>query len=43
MALIPALMLGLGGDPNYAEVARGVIIIVVVMIGGLLQIPRRAR
>jgi ribose transport system permease protein len=43
LALIPALMLGLGWDPNYAEVARGVIIIVVVMIGGLLQIPRRAR
>jgi ribose transport system permease protein len=43
LALIPALMLGLGWDPNYAEVARGIIIIVVVMIGGLLQIPRRAR
>ena len=43
LALIPALMLGLGWDPNYAEVARGVIIIVVVMIGGLLQIPRRSR
>jgi ribose transport system permease protein len=43
LALIPPLMLGLGWDPNYAEVARGVIIIVVVMIGGLLQIPRRSR
>jgi ribose transport system permease protein len=43
LALIPALMLGLGWDPNYAEVARGVIVIVVVMIGGLLQIPRRSR
>jgi ribose transport system permease protein len=43
LALIPALMLGLGWDPNYAEVARGVIIIVVVMIGGLVQIPRRSR
>jgi ribose transport system permease protein len=43
LSLIPALMLGLGWDPNYAEVARGVIIIVVVMIGGLLQIPRRSR
>jgi ribose transport system permease protein len=43
LALIPALMLGLGWDPNYAEVARGVIIIVVVMIGGLVQVPRRAR
>jgi ribose transport system permease protein len=43
LGLIPALMLGLGWDPNYAEVARGVIIIVVVMIGGLVQIPRRSR
>ncbi|HJW64917.1 MAG TPA: ABC transporter permease, partial [Actinomycetes bacterium] len=43
LALIPALMLGLGWDPNFAEVARGVIIIVVVMIGGLVQIPRRSR
>lgn len=43
LALIPALMLGLGWDPNYSEVARGAIIIVVVMVGGLLQVPRRAR
>jgi ribose transport system permease protein len=43
LSLIPALMLGLGWDPNYAEVARGVIIIVVVMIGGLVQVPRRSR
>jgi ribose transport system permease protein len=43
LALIPALMLGLGWDPNFAEVARGIIIIVVVMIGGLLQVPRRSR
>lgn len=41
LSLIPALMLGLGWDPNYAEVARGAIIIVVVMIGGLLQTQRR--
>ena len=43
LGLIPALMLGLGWDPNFAEVARGIIIIVVVMIGGLVQIPRRSR
>jgi ribose transport system permease protein len=43
LALIPALMLGLGWDPNFAEVARGIIVIVVVMIGGLVQIPRRSR
>jgi ribose transport system permease protein len=43
LALIAPLMLGLGWDPNYAEVARGIIIIVVVMVGGLLQVPRRLR
>jgi ribose transport system permease protein len=43
LALIPPLMLGLGWDPNYAEVARGIIIIVVVMVGGLVQVPRRLR
>ena len=43
LTLIPPLMLGLGWDPNYAEVARGIIIIVVVMIGGLVQVPRRLR
>lgn len=42
LALIPALMLGLGWDPNFAEVARGAIIIVVVMAGGLLQTRRRS-
>ena len=41
LALIPALMLGLDWDPNYAEVARGVIVILVVMVGGLLQLRRR--
>lgn len=41
LSLIPALMLGLGYDPNYAEVARGVIVIVVVMLGGLLQVVRK--
>lgn len=42
LTLIAPLMLGLGWDPNYAEVARGVIIIVVVMVGGLLQYRRRS-
>jgi ribose transport system permease protein len=42
LSLIPAIMLGLGVDPNLAEVARGVIIIVVVMVGGLLN-SRRGR
>jgi ribose/xylose/arabinose/galactoside ABC-type transport system permease subunit len=34
-------MLGLGWDPNYAEVARGVILIGVVLVGGLIQLRRR--
>jgi ribose transport system permease protein len=41
LTLIPPIMLGLGVDPNYAEVARGVIIIAVVMVGGLLTFRRR--
>ena len=41
LTLIPPIMLGLGWDPNYAEVARGVIIIAVVMVGGLLTYRRR--
>ena len=41
LALIPPIMLGLGVDPNLAEVVRGVIIIAVVMVGGLLNARRR--
>jgi ribose transport system permease protein len=41
LTLIPPIMLGLGWDPNYAEVARGIIIIAVVMVGGLLTYRRR--
>lgn len=41
LTLIPPLMLGLGWDPNYAEVARGVILIAVVLVGGLIQSKRR--
>lgn len=41
LGLIPPIMLGLGIDPNYAEVAKGVILILVVMFGGLVQIRRR--
>lgn len=40
LSLIPPIMLGLGWDPNLAEVARGVILILVVMVGGLLQMKR---
>jgi ribose transport system permease protein len=42
LTLIPAIMLGLGWDPSYAETARGVLIIVVVLVGGLLQTRRKA-
>jgi ribose transport system permease protein len=42
LGLIPAILLGLGFDPNFAEVVRGVIIILVVMVGGVLQMRRRA-
>lgn len=41
LSLIPALMLGLGIDPNTAETVRGVILIIVVLIGGWLQTRRR--
>ena len=33
LTLIPAIMLGLGWDPSNAETARGVIIILVVLVG----------
>jgi ribose transport system permease protein len=42
LSLIPAIMLGEGWDPSNAETARGVIIILVVMVAGLLQLRRRA-
>ena len=41
LTLIPAIMLGLGWDPSNAETARGVIIILVVAVAGLLQARRR--
>ena len=41
LTLIPAIMLGLGWDPSNAETARGVIIILVVLVAGLLQARRR--
>jgi ribose transport system permease protein len=42
LTLIPAIMLGLGWDPSNAETARGVIIILVVLVAGVLQ-RRRGR
>ncbi len=41
LTTIPAIMLGLGWDPSNAETARGVIIILVVLVAGLLQARRR--
>jgi ribose transport system permease protein len=41
LSLIPAIMLGLGWDPSNAETARGVVIILVVLVAGLLQSRRR--
>lgn len=42
LTMIPAIMLGLGWDPSNAETARGVIIILVVLVAGLLQARRKA-
>jgi ribose transport system permease protein len=41
LSLIPAIMLGLGWDPSNADTARGVIIILVVAVAGLVQTRRR--
>lgn len=43
LSLIPAIMLGAGVDPNTAEVARGLIIIGVVMFGARLDLRRRSQ
>lgn len=40
LTLIPAIMLGLGWDPSNAETARGVVIITVLAVAGLLQARR---
>lgn len=42
LSLIPAILLGLGVDSNLSEVARGIIIIVVVAVGGYLSVRRGA-
>lgn len=41
LSLIPAIMLGFGWNPNLAEVARGAILILVVMFGGFIQLRKR--
>ena len=42
LSVIPSIMLGLGWDPNLAEVVRGSVIIAVVLVGGLLLVRRRS-
>jgi ribose transport system permease protein len=38
--LIPNIMLGLGVDPSYGEVVKGVVVVLVVLVGGLLRARR---
>jgi ribose transport system permease protein len=38
--LIPNIMLGLGVDPSYGEVVKGVVVVLVVLLGGLLRARR---
>ena len=42
LTLIPAIMLGLGWDPSYAETARGIVIILVVLSAGCCRAKRRS-
>lgn len=41
LTLIPAILLGMGFNSNASEVIQGSIIILVVMLGGLLELRRR--
>jgi ribose transport system permease protein len=43
LGLIPALLLGIGADPNFAQVVQGVVMILVVLVGGALQMRRRLK
>jgi ribose transport system permease protein len=38
--LIPNIMLGLGVDPSYGEVVKGVVVVLVVLVGGQLRLRR---
>jgi ribose transport system permease protein len=42
LSLIPAVLIYLGIDPNYGQMIQGVLIVLVVMIGGLGAVLRRA-
>ncbi|OLC04911.1 MAG: ABC transporter permease [Chloroflexi bacterium] len=42
LSLIPAVLIYLGIDPNYGQMIQGVLIVIVVMIGGIGTVLRRA-
>jgi ribose transport system permease protein len=42
ISVLVAIMTFLGIDPNYAQVLQGTLVVVVVMIGGLVLLRRRA-
>jgi ribose transport system permease protein len=42
LTLIPADLIFLGIDPNYGQVIQGVVIVLVVMVGGLAALRRKA-
>jgi ribose transport system permease protein len=42
LSLIPAVLIYLGIDPNYGQMIQGLLIVIVVMIGGLGVVLRRA-
>jgi ribose transport system permease protein len=42
LSLIPAVLIYQGIDPNYGQMIQGVLIVIVVMIGGLGAVLRRA-
>jgi ribose transport system permease protein len=42
LSLIPAVLIYLGIDPNYGQMIQGLVIVIVVMIGGLGAVLRRA-
>lgn len=41
LGLLPAIMLGFGWSPNYSQMAQGIILIVVVIAGSVIQMRGR--
>lgn len=41
--LIPSIMLSLGVNPSYGEAIKGVVIVLVVLVGGLIRVKWRSR